>query len=84
MTWAWLATFPTTNGRIALSLAMAAATTIRYLASTAWVPSLEWLGFLCIWAGLDVAQYAGKRLTHTEYAVTKERAKFEAMKEPQP
>jgi hypothetical protein len=35
---------------------------VRVLAST-WEPPLEWLGFLSLWAGLDVAQYRAKRAT---------------------
>lgn len=61
--WQWLASFPSTNARIVTSLVMALATCGRLLASTDWNPSMEWLGFLIIWAGLDVAQFGVKRAT---------------------
>ena len=32
-----------------------------------WTPDWQWLAFLCIWAGLDIAQFAGKRLTDIGY-----------------
>lgn len=63
MTWTWLATFPSTNGRIFLTLVMALGTAIRVVA-TGWTPPAEWLVFLCAWAGLDVAQFHSKRVTN--------------------
>jgi hypothetical protein len=35
---------------------------VRVSAST-WEPPLEWLGFLSLWTGLDVAQYRAKHAT---------------------
>ena len=64
MKWTWLATLPTTNARIALSLLMATSTCIRVVA-VGWDPSWEWLTFLTAWAGLDVLQFWAKRTTHT-------------------
>lgn len=67
----WLAELPSTNGRIAVTLFIALATTARYLASglppgpvPAWEPSWEWLIFIAAMAGLDVAQFAFKRNTY--------------------
>jgi hypothetical protein len=82
-----LSTFPTTNGRIALSLALASAILGVHLFSVlvaiargdtdpsspgfqlggVWTPTLEVLGFLCVWAGLDVMQFAGKRFSDSGY-----------------
>jgi len=58
----WLQTFPSTNGRIVLSLLMALGTCIKVLA-TDWAPPVEWLAFLTVWAGLDVMQFVQKRKT---------------------
>jgi len=59
----WISTLPTTNLRILLTLVMALATSVRVVGS-GWAPSWEWLAFLCVWAGLDVAQYTAKRITN--------------------
>ena len=61
----WLATLPTTNLRILMTLILAFATGVKVVwpSTPAWEPSWEWLGFLCVWAGLDVVQYTSKRLT---------------------
>lgn len=59
----WLATFPSTNGRIVLSLVMAAGTCVKVLV-TGWEPTWEWLVFLTAWAGLDVVQFTQKRKTY--------------------
>ena len=63
MKWTWLETFPSTNGRIMLSLLLAFMTGVRVV-FTNWEPPLEWLGFLTAWAGLDVLQFVQKRKTH--------------------
>lgn len=63
--WSWLATMPSTNVRIAVTILMAMATAVRVLA-TGWNPPWEWLGFLCVWAGLDVAQFSAKRATQKD------------------
>lgn len=58
-----LGRLPTTNARIAVSLLLATATGIRVLVT--WTePPWEWLVFLGAMMGLDLAQYAAKRLTH--------------------
>jgi hypothetical protein len=75
MRWTWLATLPTTNARIFCSLLMAVATAAVYLGGVVlekrWEPSVEWLGFLCLWAGLDVLQFAGKRFSDAGYQASK-------------
>jgi len=55
---------PTTNARIAVTLLCMLATATVYLASKTWEPSWEWLAFLVTMAGVDVAQFAAKRMTH--------------------
>ncbi len=58
-----VATAPTTNIRILLTLAITLGTAIKYWASTAWVPDWQWLVFLAGMAGLDVWQHMNKRRT---------------------
>jgi len=61
----------TTNARIALSLVMIFALFITWLVGTmlhrigpAELESLKWLALtVSVWAGLDVTQYIGKRIT---------------------
>ena len=55
---------PSTNLRILCSLAMALGTGTRVV-GLGWNPPTEWLGFLVIWAGLDVGQFIGKRATNS-------------------
>lgn len=64
MTWAWLATFPSTNGRIFVTLFMSAATAGKVIA-TGWSPPWEWLTYLAANLGLDIMQFKVKRDTHT-------------------
>jgi hypothetical protein len=59
----WLATMPSTNTRIAVTLWLACGTGVRYWSSASWQPSWEWLAFLTAMAGVDVAQFAVKRRT---------------------
>jgi len=54
---------PTTNARIALTLALALGTAIKYWASASWEPAWDWLMFLALMSGLDVAQHWAKRST---------------------
>jgi hypothetical protein len=61
---AFLAKLPSTNARIAMTLVLAFGTGVKYWVSTTWEPSWEWLSFLVLWAGLDVAQFATKRTTY--------------------
>lgn len=62
MRWQWLADFPSTNGRIVLTLACVAVTCARVVV-TGWSPSVEWLVFLAAMSGIDVGQYVAKRVT---------------------
>ena len=58
----WLAKLPTTNARIAVTILLMLATGIMTLIR--WTtPPIEWLGFLALSAGLDVAQFHSKRVT---------------------
>ena len=58
----FLATFPSTNGRILLSLLLMLGTGIRVLVS--WTaPPWEWLVFLGAALGIDVVQFGMKRAT---------------------
>jgi hypothetical protein len=61
--WKWLADFPSTNGRIFVTIALSVGTAVRYWSSETWKPSYEWLAFLIVMAGLDVAQFGKKRDT---------------------
>ena len=61
---AFVADLNTTNGRIVTTLAMVVLTTLRYLGSATWVPSVEWLAFLAAMSGLDSLTFYGKRKTH--------------------
>ena len=58
----WLAKLPTTNARIVATIALIIATGVVTLIR--WTtPPIEWLGFLALSAGLDVAQFHSKRVT---------------------
>ncbi len=59
---AWLAALPTTNLRILVTILLIAATGVVCLVRWA-APPVEWLSFLLLSAGLDVAQFHSKRLT---------------------
>jgi hypothetical protein len=60
---ALLGRLPTTQARVAVTLLIALGTAVRYWVG-GWEPSLEWLSFLTLYAGLDVAQFTAKRVTH--------------------
>lgn len=64
-TLALLGKVPTTNVRILVTLGAVMLTTLRYVTSDVWVPSLEWLGFLVAMSGVDAVQFYSKRVTHT-------------------
>lgn len=74
----FLQDFPTTNGRIVLTLVVVTGTAVRYLGwgvpqkqgivADGWT---EWLVFLAALAGIDVGQYLGKRFSDTNYATAK-------------
>ena len=57
-----LSKIPTTQARIVVTIALTVATGVMYFA-TAFVPGYEWLGFLALMSGLDVAQFHSKRKT---------------------
>ena len=57
---------PTTQIRVLITTGLAIATTIKYLGSDVWVPDTSWLVFLGGMAGLDVAQWTAKRVTHQQ------------------
>ena len=88
--WHFLKTMPSTNVRIANSILMAmgtfllmAVTAIIALlrgAGDGWEPSEIWLGFLVLWAGLDLGQFMGKRTTDAAYVAAK--VSGEAPEEP--
>ena len=94
MSWKWLAEMPSTNVRIATSILMAMLTCLVMLLAalivvlrgtgSPWEPSYEWLGFLVLWAGLDVAQFIGKRQTATEYVTAKQGMTQELPVAPKP
>lgn len=69
----WLAAFPSTNGRIVVSLLLALATGARVVFRD-WHPDPEWLVFLTAWAGLDVVQWGAKRVTNAEHVAAKHTA----------
>lgn len=60
---AWLATMPSTNARIFVTLLLTCGTAARYWSSASWEPSWEWLTFLAAMAGIDTVQFAVKRKT---------------------
>ena len=53
---------PTTATRVVITILLTIATGVMYFA-TAFIPSYEWLGFLALMSGLDVAQFYSKRKT---------------------
>lgn len=61
----WLATLPSTNARIAVTLLCVFGTAVRYWSSSGWVPDAGWLTFLAAMSGIDVVQFYGKRVTHS-------------------
>ena len=72
-----LGIMPMTNFRQMTTFSLMVGTGVVYLAlavkyvvvegSRQWEPSIEWLGFLLISAGLDAAQFLGKRKTDAAY-----------------
>lgn len=63
MNWTWLAELPSTNVRILATICLAIATGVKVI-GWEWEPPIEWLGFLTLWAGLDVGQFWIKRKTY--------------------
>jgi hypothetical protein len=80
--WHFLKTMPSTNVRIAASiLAMLGMWFVVLVTATVasiwgrgkgWEPSEILLGFLVIWAGLDLGQFMGKRTTDAAYVAAKQ------------
>lgn len=77
----WLASLPSTNARVAVTLFIAVATAGRYLLSgigfgdfhfDIWEPSWDWLLFIAGMSGLDLASFYAKRKTDTEYIAAKQ------------
>lgn len=62
----WLATLPSTNARIALTLFVVLGTAVRYWSASSWEPSVEWLAFLATMSGIDGVVFTMKRKTHSE------------------
>lgn len=69
--WLWrlIGTMPSTNVRIAVSLVVLIATATRVV-GWAWDPPTDWLIFLGVLLGVDVAQFASKRLTSSKWHET--------------
>lgn len=59
----WLATLPSTNARIAVTLLICFGTAVRYWSSASWEPSANWLAFLAAMSGIDTVQFFAKRKT---------------------
>lgn len=64
----FLGKLPTTNARIAVTLLLVMGTGAVVLVTRftehAWIaPPLEWLSYLALNAGLDIAQFHSKRVT---------------------
>ena len=57
----WVRDAPTTNIRILTTILLAVGTAGKYFASTEWEPSLQWLSWLALMAGLDIVQKANSR-----------------------
>jgi len=76
MNWTFFSTMPSTNVRISASILMAMGTfglmAVTVMTGKPWEPSEIWLGFLVLWAGLDVTQFIGKRSTNNDYVAAKQ------------
>lgn len=62
---------PTTQGQAVISWMLWLSTGTRYLASSNWVPSYEWLGALLLLSGVSTAQFVAKRTTDHQYVAAK-------------
>lgn len=60
---------PSTNLRQIVTMAVFLSTAAKYLIASSWVPSGEWLSFIVVMAGVDVAQFGIKRKTYDPNAV---------------
>lgn len=72
----WLARFPSTNGRVALTLLCVLMTAVSYcIAWEAPDGGFEaWLAFLAAMSGLDAVQFFAKRKTDASHVEAKARA----------
>lgn len=66
-----LGDLPTTQTRVVVTCGAIIATTVKYVSSTTWIPSYEWLGFLLLASGVDAAQFLVKRTTDANYVAAK-------------
>jgi hypothetical protein len=55
---------PSTNLRQIATMIVFLSTAAKYLIVSSWVPSGEWLSFIVVMAGVDVAQFGIKRKTN--------------------
>lgn len=62
---------PTTQGQAVISWLLWVSTGGRYLTSSTWIPSYEWLGALLLLSGVSTAQFVAKRTTDHTYVATK-------------
>ena len=62
---------PTTQFRIVVTIVMMLGTAAKYWMSATWQPSVPWLGFLSVMAGVDTAQHVAGRLTDYDYITAK-------------
>ena len=68
---AFVGKIPTTQGQAVISWMLWLSTGSRYLASSSWVPSYEWLGALLLLSGVSTAQFVAKRTTDHAYVAAK-------------
>jgi len=69
-------------GTFALMAVSAIVIIVQGKGSDGWEPSIEWLGFLGLLGGLDLAQFGTKRATDAAYVAAKTTG--EAPTEPPP
>lgn len=55
---------PSTNLRQIATMIVFLSTAAKYLIAASWTPSGEWLSFIVVMAGVDVAQFGIKRKTN--------------------
>ena len=65
---------PTTQGQFCVAWALWLGTGSRYLASSTWSPSYEWLAALLLLSGVSTAHFISKRITDSTYVATKQGA----------
>lgn len=62
---------PTTQGQAVVSWSLWLMTGIRYITTSTWLPSYEWLGALLLLSGVSTAQFTAKRITDHQYVAAK-------------